>query len=696
MRRRGRRAAAVAAAALVVAVPAAGQVSRAGQGSPAGDPLPVLAVPFVPQSEALCGGAAVSMVLRYRGERGVRAERFAHLLTADGRGIPTGRLATEAGRRGFEPLVFRGDRPELRRQIEAGRPVIALLEVAPDRYHYVVVVASWPGGTAFHDPARAPWRVLPAAEFDRAWEGAGRWAMVLGPASGSPGEAGGSPAEVAGADTPAEACAPALRAAVRLARTGRAGEAEALLDAALEACPGRSEPLRELAGLRLRQGRWEEAARLSRQALERRPGDDHALRTLATARYLAGDEEAALAAWSEAGASTVDLVRVSGLGRTRHGAVARLLGIEPDEPLTPGRLRTAGRRLDDLPAAAATRLDYRPVGDGAVELRAAVLERPLAPSSPPELAALGLRALATGELSATVAGPTGAGEAWRLAWRPSSARPRLELSGAVPARLGFPALWRLSGGWERERWLVDPAGAGAGDPARAEGTRRRLAVGAESWATGWLRWRGGAGLERWSEAGIQLGLAGGVEARASGERLSARLDLAAWRGLEQGSLHGRVDADLGWRTRSEVRGTVLQLRAGASLVSSDAPRFLWPGAGTGRARAALLRAHPFLEAGAVAGPAFGPRLAHGGLEVVRWLDPAGLLPGVPVRLGLAAFGDAARAWGAGGPSPALVDAGLGLRLGLAGAGRLRLDVARGLTDRASAVSIGWHGGGSVR
>ncbi len=44
------------------------------------DKLQVLDVPYVPQSGALCGGAALAMVLRYWGESGVLAEDFTALV----------------------------------------------------------------------------------------------------------------------------------------------------------------------------------------------------------------------------------------------------------------------------------------------------------------------------------------------------------------------------------------------------------------------------------------------------------------------------------------------------------------------------------------------------------------------------------------------------------------------------------------
>ena len=58
-------------------------------------PLALLDVPYVVQSEALCGGAAAAMVLRYWGERGIAAESFAALVDQSAAGIRTdGRMRT--------------------------------------------------------------------------------------------------------------------------------------------------------------------------------------------------------------------------------------------------------------------------------------------------------------------------------------------------------------------------------------------------------------------------------------------------------------------------------------------------------------------------------------------------------------------------------------------------------------------------
>src|SRR4029077_10966787 len=61
----------------------------------------VLDVPYVPQGEDLCGGAAAAMVMRYWGERAVYAEAFAPLVDRAAHGIRTGALADDLRRRGW-------------------------------------------------------------------------------------------------------------------------------------------------------------------------------------------------------------------------------------------------------------------------------------------------------------------------------------------------------------------------------------------------------------------------------------------------------------------------------------------------------------------------------------------------------------------------------------------------------------------
>src|SRR5688572_17729237 len=144
-------------------------------------PLQLLDVPFISQSELLCGGAAAAMVLRYWGERGVTAESFAALVDRSASGIRTDALVADLKRRGWLATAVAGTGELMRAELGQGRPVLTLIEDRPSTDHYVVVVGAHERGVVFHDPARAPFLVMSAAEFDRRWRSADRWMAVVVP-----------------------------------------------------------------------------------------------------------------------------------------------------------------------------------------------------------------------------------------------------------------------------------------------------------------------------------------------------------------------------------------------------------------------------------------------------------------------------------------------------------------------------------
>src|SRR5207247_1730718 len=253
-----------AAAAFCAAVAGFPAGSRA-QSDPS--PLRVLDVPYLPQSEALCGGAAAAMVMRYWGARGVRRETCASLVERDAGGIPTGALASALEQRGWTVVAGAMDGGQVGEQLALGRPVIALIEDRPLRYHYVVLV-SWQKtedgrrkaddeAVIVHDPARAPFRVLDGARFERVWAKADHWALVaLPPARLESARAPGESEDVA----PSAACAGTVAAGVKLARENDRDGARATLARAASECPGDSAPWRELAGIDVLDERWPAAA----------------------------------------------------------------------------------------------------------------------------------------------------------------------------------------------------------------------------------------------------------------------------------------------------------------------------------------------------------------------------------------------------------------------------------------------------
>ena len=689
------RSAGVAAAALLfsAAVVAAGMPpgSRVLPAAASGSTR-LLDVPYLPQTEDLCGGAAVAMVLRYWGERRVYAEDFADLVDRGASGIRTDVLTANVIRRGWQafPLnvATRSSGEWIREQVDRGRPIVALIEVGPSRYHYVVIVA-WTGAQVIvHDPARGPFRVMSRAEFDRAWAPAGRWALLILPPGDRRSEPETSSSPPAGDTRPAtDACGALVQEMVRLARAGEVAGAETGLLAATRLCPGDPAAWRALAGVRFLQSRWAEASASAERAARLDPGDEQGWNLLATSRFLDDEPDAALEAWNRIGRPSVDLVRVEGAGRTRDPVIAALVDLPPRTLLTEERYGRAARRLHELPSAALTSLRYRPIDGGLAEVEAAVVERPTVPRGVVPMVALGARAWLLHEIRLDVAAPSGSGELWTVAWRWWDARPRLAFALAVPAVSWLPGVTRIEGSWERQ-WYATPGIERSGPAAIRRDDRRRAAVSVADWATSHLRWEAGAGLDRWAQRS-HLSVDAALDLRGAGNRVSIGLDAAAWVPLGSGERFARGGVSSAWRSTRDSGRPFWSIVAGLDATSAAAPFDLWPGAGTGQARAPLLRAHPLLDAGVVSGPVFGRRLAH---ATVEYQHPLLTAYGGTIRL--AAFADTARAWRRIGDDtrrPFQVDVGAGIRIALPGTGgTVRIDVARGLRDGQVVLSAGWQ------
>lgn len=702
--------------ALVIALLAGAVTAAPATAAPPAQPPAggaVLDIPYVPQSEALCGGAAAAMVLRYWGARDVVAEDFAPLLNPDGSGIRVDRLAAAVRARGWQAVALTGTAAIVRAQLAKRRPVIALISVGHGRYHYVVVAAWTDGRVIADDPARAPGRVYRITDFESAWAAARHWMLVILPGSKPP--AGGR-ADAAREAPPAGDGASGSVSSLRtrcdaivdnaVARAEQAGRETALTGAVAE-CPASARAHRELAGYQLVHGAAADAAKAAAAAVRLDPGDADAWYLLGAARYLTHDPAAALEAWNHVGEPRLDLITVEGLGRASYRSVADTVGIARGEVITAEALARARRRVGDLPAIASSRVDLEPRGQGEAQIDVGVVERSTAPRSWSELAIAGVRAGIDREVAETFADVNGSGDAWTAGWRWWENRPRVAVSMAAPGLLGSEAVWRVDGSWEAQSY--------AGGAALLRTDRLRAALTASNWMTGRWKWTASSGLDRWgqpqsapafqtdptrpttaapagpflqaypaSSGAFWFGGAG-LERRTADDRGDITAGATLWAGAAR---FARISAEGDWTSRVAPQGWRLLASGGASFATAAAPLDLWEGAGQGHARAALLRAHPLLDSGIIVGPAFGRALEHATISVERW--PATMrLWGI----GVAGFVDAAAAQHrlvAGGPA-AFADAGAGVRLRAAWLpGVVRVDYAHGLTDGANAVSIGWE------
>jgi hypothetical protein len=645
----------------------AAQLSVHAQGGPPA-PLPLLDVPFISQSELLCGGAAAAMVMRYWGERGVTAESFAGLVDRSAAGIRTDALVAELNRRGWQATGIEGTSELIAQEAAQGRPVLTLIEDRPGAFHYVVIVAWHERGVVFHDPARAPFRVMTQDEFARRWNAGDRWMAVVLPAAGVRPSDGTSEvgAEASIVSVPGETCDGRVAAGVAYAQGNDLAAAERVLSAAV-GCPA---AMRELAGVRVRQRRWDEAADLAAAAVETDPRDDYAWRVLGTSRFVQNDRVGALAAWNGAGEPRLDLISVAGLIRTRHRVVERLVRPDLGQALTPRAFVRARRRLEELPAASSTRLDYMPVSGGLAELRGVVAERPALPSGWLWLAGTGISAAAGREVRLTTGSLSGGGERFTAAWRFWPHRPR------VSAGLDAPAPWGGIAGvhasLEKQAFT---------EPALAPAERTSARAGVADWATAGIRWSAAAGIDEWAGGGTHAALAAGLRLVSMEDRADLTAGAETWPGAQG---FGVFSAAARARSTREMRGPVFTGTAGVAHATARSPLHVWWAADTGHAREVLLRAHPLLDDGRIRAERLGRTLLHGSIEAQHWW----LISGA-VRAAAAVFVDTARTSRRLERTPlADVDAGIGGRVSVAGIpGVFRADVGRGLRDGATAFSF---------
>jgi hypothetical protein len=445
------------------------------------------------------------------------------------------------------------------------------------------------------------------------------------------------------------------------------------LEEATRSCPAASGPWRELAGLDALDQSWTPAAAHARRAVALDPQDDHAWRVLATAEYLRHDDFAALAAWNQLGEPRTDLVDIKGLEHTRYSVIADAIGVQPGHVLTPGALRLGRRRVLDVPAIAAARLSFEPRENGRAQIDASLVERPRAPVSYASWIGIGLRAATNRELGTSLSNVSGGGDVVSLSWRWWEHRPMVAASYAAPGPLG---IWRLDASRETQTF-----GASA-----FEETRTRAGAEIANWIDQRTRVRAGVGFEGWTDRPRTAAVSAHVEFWPVVDRLALEAGGATWRGA--GVPFGGADAAVRWRSRAVSTGTVWRGDAGYRAVTTASPASIWPATDSGTARDALLRAHPLLDEGVIRGGVIGRRLAFGTIEVQHWLNPGRR----PIRVAPAGFIDIARASRglATTAERTQVDAGLGLRLSLPGTGVLRVDVARGLRDGRTALSVGWQ------
>jgi hypothetical protein len=403
-------------------------------------------------------------------------------------------------------------------------------------------------------------------------------------------------------------------------------------------------------------------------------------RALANARFVAGDTRGALDALNAIGEPRIDEIKIEGRLRARQNVLADYLGGQTGEMLTWGRLTRIGRRLQDLPIASTGKVRYD-LGDGSAIVRPILFEKSRFYEGAVDWVPVGVRALISREAVVSASDVTGHGDVWTPSVRWASGQPRVAFNVTAPAPGWLPGVVRFDTLWQRQQFAWLQSGR-TNNPIVESRTRAGAAL--SDWLTGWLRWEGGAAIDR-IESTTYLSLNGNLNVRLFDDHMAAILGGSWYTGARETATGNFVVA-----VRSTTRDDrfVLLGRGGVAAAGDTAPLSLWPTAGSGYDQLAPLRAHPLVQSGIVANEVFGRQMA--------FVSAEGTYP-VPTRmgptfLGIVGFVDAARAWSGLGPpsSPLHVDIGTGIRLNTSrSGGRVRLDAAYGLRDGKVHVSAGY-------
>jgi predicted double-glycine peptidase len=653
-----------------------------------------LTVPYLPQTDALCGGAAAAMVFRYWGDAHADIEPFAPLVDKRAGGIADDVLIRAIEERGWRPRRFVGSASLLAEQIAQGRPVVILLADRGPVNHYLVVTGVDADAVIVHDPTWGPGRRISFTELMRLWRPTNFWALEILP---SPEKGSGVFSTTALTEkTPDPFSAPAepsvrscdrrLNDAIDLAGA-RPADAFEILKAVQLQCPADAGPYREMAGVRFSERRWRDAADLAERAVSLDPHDAFAWELLASSRYVQDDLAGALRAWNAIGKPLVNLVQIEGLAHARFQTIATILGLQPNQLLTERAFRLATRRLQELPDRTSARLSFRPESDGFVTVTAAIAERRGPPRSAIDWTAAAAQAAIDREARVGIPGTTGQGELWYASWRWWDRRPRVGLAFAIPQTSRLRGVWRIDASWESQAYS-DTAVNGV-TPSTFDEARTHASLTVSDWLTPRVRYSVTGGADTWrgrSYSGRTALAGGSLEYRWLDDRIAVSGTATAWAPASFVTSGVRT----AYRSSFASQGWVYLADAGVDRASNSAPLATWPGAGDGHSRDLLLRAHPLLESGAIdldEHSAFGRTVLYTHAEAQRWFAPDRV-----VRPAIAVFADAAQASRRQQASTVTqFDVGAGLRVKLPGAsGALRVDVAHGLRDGADALTVGWQ------
>lgn len=140
-------------------------------------------VPFYAQIAFQCGPASLAGVLNFWGADVTPDEIAGDIYSPTAKGTLNIDMALYARKLGFQARQYSGSIADIRANIDAGHPVIVLVDLGRWLYrqdHYMVVVGYHDGGLIVNS-GKEEKKFLPLKDFMRSWEKAGSWTLLVKP-----------------------------------------------------------------------------------------------------------------------------------------------------------------------------------------------------------------------------------------------------------------------------------------------------------------------------------------------------------------------------------------------------------------------------------------------------------------------------------------------------------------------------------
>lgn len=144
-----------------------------------------LDVPFFSDDTDQCGPSVLASVLGFWGKPAAPAELRKEIYRAGLRGSLTVDMLIAAQDRGLAADIGSGGLAEVKAELDAGRPVIAFLNVGlrsvPIGHYLVITGYDEPRRVIFAHSGKERDRRITYKKFDKAWERTERWTLLIKP-----------------------------------------------------------------------------------------------------------------------------------------------------------------------------------------------------------------------------------------------------------------------------------------------------------------------------------------------------------------------------------------------------------------------------------------------------------------------------------------------------------------------------------